>query len=131
ARDPKGLRNLLLMRLGVDADAVPAYYAGLFSLPWVRVYTLNVDDLPEAVARRHKIGRRLVALSAVNWGPRALPGKAADILEVVHLNGVLQDAPDGVTFSPTQYAERLAGQQPLYAQCAIDVVTHPVLFIGT
>lgn len=30
SRNPKGLRELLLSRLGVDADSVPAYYAGLF-----------------------------------------------------------------------------------------------------
>jgi RecA/RadA recombinase len=95
------------------------------------MYTLNVDDLPAAVARRHALKRRIVTLSAVNWGMRALPARAADALEAVHLNGVLNDAPDGVTFSPTQYAERLAGQEPLYDQCAIDVLTRPVVFIGT
>ena len=130
-RNPKGLRDLLLLRLGVDADSVPAYYAALLSLPWVRVYTLNVDDLPSATARRHAVRRRLVSVSAVNWGAKPLPAKTAETLEVIHLNGILYDAPDGVTFSPTQYAERLAGQEPLYDQCAIDVLTHPVVFIGT
>jgi hypothetical protein len=130
-RDPKGLRELLLRQLGVDADSVPSFYAALLSLPWVRVYTLNIDDLPSATARRHAVKRRIVPLSAVNWGARALPAREADVLEVVHLNGVLYDAPDGVTFSPTQYAERLAGQEPLYDQCAIDVLTHPVVFVGT
>jgi nucleoside-triphosphatase THEP1 len=130
-RDPNGLRDLLLMRLGVDANSVPSYYAGLLSLPWVRAYTLNVDDLPTAVARRHPLKRRITHLSAVNWGMKALPARAANLLEVVYLNGVLYDAPDGVTFSPTQYAERLAGQEPLYDQCVIDVLTHPVAFIGT
>lgn len=130
-RNPKGLRELLRAQLRVDADSVPAYYAHLFSLPWRRVYTLNVDDLPSAVDRRHKLPRRLVSLSAVQWGTSALPARTPDVLEVIHLNGVLDDAPDGVTFSATQYAERLAGQEPLYAQCANDVLTHPVVFIGT
>lgn len=131
ARNPKGLRDLLLLRLAVDASSIPDYYAGLFSLPWLRAYTLNVDDLPTAIARQHTLRRRILPLSAITWGERGLPAREARVLEVVHLNGQLADAPDGVTFSPTQYAERLAGQEPLYAQCAVDVLTRPVVYIGT
>lgn len=97
----------------------------------MRAYTLNVDDLATAVGRKHALKRRIAPLSAVTWGTSGLPTATHQTLEVVHLNGVLEDAPDGVTFSPTQYAERLAGLEPLYAQCASDVLTHPVIYIGT
>ncbi len=37
SRNPRGLNELLLQHLSVDAASLPTYYAQLFSLPW---YTL-------------------------------------------------------------------------------------------
>jgi hypothetical protein len=54
-----------------------------------------------------------------------------DELEVVHLNGTLEDLPDNVTFSLAQYAERLAQEQPWYRQLATDLLSQPVVFVGT
>jgi hypothetical protein len=131
AKNPKGLRDALHTHLSVDSSTLPTFYADFFALPWYRAYTLNVDDLEAAIARTMRLPRDVETISAVTWGSREPPEDASAVLEVVHLNGILDDAPDGVTFSPTQYAERLAGQQPLYAQCAVDVLSRPVVYIGT
>ena len=52
-------------------------------------------------------------------------------LEVVHLNGVVPAAPELLTFSETQYAERIANQEPWYSRCVVDITCRPVVFIGT
>lgn len=131
SRNVRALADLLHRALSVQPRSIPEYYAKLLSMPWYRVYTLNVDDLAIATARVFSLGRRIVPLSAVSWANRQPPTATSDSLEVIHLNGVLEDGPDRVTFSPTQYAERLAGQEPLYAQCAAEVLVRPVVFIGT
>jgi len=130
-RSPRPLADLLRAQFSIDTETVPEYYAELFSLPWYRVYTLNVDDLAVAVGRRFSVRRKILPVSALKWASRPAPENFDRALEVIHLNGIADDGPDGVTFSPTQYAERLAGQEPLYAQCAADVLSRPVIFVGT
>ena len=56
---------------------------------------------------------------------------ASPSVEVVHLNGALPDPPESLTFSETQYAERIANKEPWYARCVADLVSRPVIFIGT
>lgn len=127
---PRQLQELLQQQLGVDPTSIPEFYGELLALPWFRVYTLNVDDLIPVVARRGTLPRQPVQRSALSWAKSAEEPERGT-LPVIHLNGVLEDGPSGVTFSPTQYAERLAGQEPLYAQCAVDVLSRPVVYIGT
>lgn len=131
SRNPTGLVTTLRVNLSVDPDTVPEYYAGLLSLPWFSCYTLNVDDLAAAVGRRYDLRRQIAPVSAIGWDNRIVVTASDRRLHQVHLNGILDDAPEGITFSATQYAERLAGQEPLYAQCAAEVLSHPVVFIGT
>lgn len=127
----RALKDVLLDRLTVDAESLPDHYRLWFSMPWYRVYTLNIDDLASAVARQFTLPRQVRQISATAAGFQAPSRESGPVLEVVHLNGTLDDLPDGVTFSVTQYAERLARQEPWYAQCAADLVTHPVIFVGT
>ncbi len=123
------LTELLRRSFTVDANSIPAEYSVWFSFPWYRIYTLNIDDLSLAVSRRHTLPRKPHAVSATKRGaPGPLPLNA---LEVIHLNGALDDIPDNVTFSSTQYAERLARQEPWYSTCATDIISHPVVFVGT
>ena len=49
----------------------------------------------------------------------------------MHLNGCLPGPPDSLTFSETQYAERIANKEPWYARCVADLTTRPVIFVGT
>jgi len=127
------LTNLLLSSFTVDADSVPEWYGRLFGLAWFRAYTLNIDDLEEATQRRYAIGRPIVPLSATTdqlSQATDAPVQGA-LLDMVHLNGKLSDGPLKVTFSTTQYAERLARQEPWYVRLSSELLTHSFVFIGT
>ena len=128
-RSPNMLRDLMLQSLTVTGESVPDWYEPLFSLPWQRCYTLNVDNLDVAVSQRFELPRTLLPVSATAL-ISASPNPSAK-LEVVHLNGTLEDLPESVTFSTTQYAERLSKSEPWYLQFAADLLTAPVVFIGT
>ena len=121
------LRNLLRLSFAVDRNAVPDMYRDIFSAAWWKVYTLNIDDLPDAVQASQTLPRRLVSSSPRNRSIAA-PGGS---LEVVHLNGKWSDGPDHVTFAADQFGARFPGADPLHAQCAVDILSRPVLFVGT
>ena len=57
--------------------------------------------------------------------------QAPEVLEVLHLNGTLDDLPDHVTFSVTQFADRLSKPDPSYMGFVIDLLSHPIIIIGT
>lgn len=118
--------SYLQSALSVDGGSLPEYYSRWFSLPWHRIYTLNIDDLPDVVNRTANLPRPLQTLSAIT---DPAPG-SSDALQVVHLNGKLEDLPD-VTFGARQYAERLAGSDMWYGTVARELSSHPILFIGT
>jgi hypothetical protein len=122
---------MLQSQLTIDPDTVPERYARLISLPWVRIYTLNVDDLLFAVGRAYGLARPLLSLSALGTRDSLVGAGRGDKLETVYLNGMLEDAPDGLTFSGADYASKQVSQDPYYAQCAVDVLARPVLYIGT
>ena len=127
-RNPHAVQTLLARHLCVDPDSLPQYYRTYFSFPWQRVYTLNVDDLEEAVARRFILPRRPLPLSALKSGDEQ---HGPEALDVVHLNGRVTDSLDSMTFSERQYGERLANQEPWYIRCSTDIRTRPILFVGT
>ena len=128
-RHRKALSDLLTKSFSVDAGSVPAWYKTYFDLPWQRAYTLNIDDLDTAINSSFDLPRRVVAVSATN------PASAINVpsqhrLECVHLNGALEDVPQNVTFSVTQYADR-ARTDPWYIRFTADLVTNPIIFVGT
>ena len=126
------LRALLRSRLSVDAESLPDYYKTWFDQPWHRYYTLNVDDLEMAISRKFSLPRQILPISATSDEPERAPvaGRSED-LEAVHLNGIITDDPELLTFSPTQYAERIARSDPWYARCVADIMSRPVVFVGT
>jgi hypothetical protein len=125
------LTNLLQSRLTVRPEDLPEYYLPLFNFPWFRCYTLNVDDLESAVGRRFDLQRPPITISARDAADH-LPGvPSAQGLEVIHLNGVVPSPPEGLTFSETQYAERIGNQEPWYSRCVVELTSRPVIFIGT
>src|SRR6266550_1559333 len=87
----RALKDLLLERLTVDADSLPNQYRLWFSMPWYRVYTLNIDDLATAVARQFSLPRRVRQISATAAGFQAPAQDEGPVLEIVHLNGTLND----------------------------------------
>lgn len=132
-RNKPALHKLIQTRLSVDPESLPDFYNVLFNAPWQRCYTLNVDDLESAVHSRWKLKRAPLPISATNPSNHSEPRArhAGPELEVIHLNGFLADAPELLTFSEVQYAQRIANQEPWYARCAVDVRSRPVVFVGT
>ena len=128
-RKSRETEALLRKLLTVNPETLPSWYRDIFSLPWLRCYTLNVDDLTTAADAAFSLPRRLISISATRATPTATQSPPG--LEVVHLNGTLEDLPDDVTFSPTQFAERLARPEPYYVNFASDLLCRPVVIIGT
>lgn len=116
------LKDLLL----VDSRDVPEIYRKWFSFPWHRIYTLNIDDLEEAVQRAYSLPRKIQSTSALT---STLPNNNSD-LQAIHLNGRVSEYPE-VTFSPRQYGVRTARQEPWYSHLVTDLLTRPILFVGT
>ncbi len=126
ARAGNAVEDLLRNHLTVDHASLPGDYRLWFSLPWYRHYTLNVDDLDEQVGRAGTLPRRVRSVSAlrdsfVAAGPELLS---------VHLNGRARDYPD-VTFSARQFAKRLAQPDEWYQALTADLLSHPVVFVGS
>jgi hypothetical protein len=132
-RSKSELNSLLQSRLTVHPESLPDYYQRYFNFPWFRYYTLNVDDLEGAAARKFGLERQPVSISARNTEVTLLPGVpfTARGLEAVHLNGLIPSPPEALTFSESQYAERIGNQEPWYSRCVVDIVSRPVVFIGT
>jgi Mrp family chromosome partitioning ATPase len=131
-RNRTQLTELLTRSLTVEAESLPEWCGRILSLPWQRCYTLNIDNLDEATSSKFDIPRRIVPISATRV--RGAIMRACDPvreLEFIHLNGMVSDIPDDVTFSTSQYAERFARPEPMYLRFAGDLLTSPVIFIGT
>ena len=125
------LNDLLRPLLTVSTDSIPDWYSIYFQLPWYREYTLNIDDLPAAANRMFAPERPVVYLSgAPSHSDRMLDD--ANDLNVICLNGTVEDLPDRVTFSVNQYADRLANRiDPWYLRLTADLLTHSFVFVGT
>ena len=104
-------------------ESLPDYCQRYFNFPWFRYYTLNVDDLEGAAARKFGLERQPVSISARNTEVTLLPGVpfTARGLEAVHLNGLIPSPPVALTFSESQYAERIGNQEPWYSRCVVDI----------
>ena len=125
--DRNATGGIIREMLTVNVKECPEYYADILTMTWHSIYTLNVDDLAEKTLERHQKVRRVNSVSATT-------GRITQIadgdINVVHLNGGLEDAPDNITFSRSQYASRLAGD-PFYDLLRHDLISRPVVFIGS
>ena len=130
-RHRRTLGDLLTNLLSVDANTLPDWYREIFSFPWYRCYTLNVDDLATAADQAFDLPRRVLQVSATSPLAPKRVRTPADALEMIHLNGTLDDVPDHVTFSLTQFAERSSRNDPWYSGFVIDLLSHPIVIIGT
>lgn len=126
------LVEYLQVRFSVLPASIPAEFEVWFRAPWWRIYTLNVDDFELAAARRFSLPRRIAALSSLAPAQRVFDERPAPgALEVVHLNGLAKDGPEGVTFSTLQYARRQTGADRFYPQLVAELVGHPIVFVGS
>ncbi len=116
-------------RLSCNAETLPEFYRTWFSLPWVRCYTLNVDDLEQAALRRFHFERDLVSISATSGKIQGKEG--GNPLEVVHLNGAIWDDLRDMTFSELDYGVRLSTPDKWWMNCVTDITSRPAVFVGT
>jgi Mrp family chromosome partitioning ATPase len=131
-RHKKNLSDLMTSHLTIDADSLPEWYRTIFSMPWAKVYTLNVDDLANAIARNFELPREVLTISATTGNAEhTTPEPISKVLDVVHLNGAIFDIPDNVTFSVTQYGERLSRFDPWYVRLTAELLSRSFVFIGT
>lgn len=127
-REPRRLERLMRERLEIDEGSVQAFHREWLSVPWRNAYTLNMDDLEAAVAATTAdLPRAIRGVSGLN---AALPVPGGPDLLYVHLNGMLADLPN-VTFGPGGYGERHAFTAGYFDQVALDLLTFPVVFVGT
>ena len=129
--DQAKIRRLIQDRLSVDAESLPSFYQQWFAMPWSRYYTLNIDDLELAVMRRYSLTRSVMSISATSGRKDGLGAQRVDHLECIHLNGLVGDELHNLTFSSIDYGSRQATPDPWMIQVATDVVTRPVVFVGT
>lgn len=123
------LEPLLRERLTVDPSSLPEWYQLWFALPWRRAWTLNVDLIEQATASRFALPRAIRSISALD--PRARL-ESNNVLEVVHLNGMVDDDLDRMTFATSQYGRRLAHRDEYYGVLANDhLLEQSFVFVGT
>jgi len=131
-RHQRQLSTLLVKSFTVDPDSLPDYYRMLFCVPWLRIYTLNIDDLAIAVGRKFPLPRKISPISVTARDGKHLPlDEESNALRIIHLNGMIEDVPTNVTFSLQQYAVRLAQPDPAYTRLAADLISNAVVFVGT
>jgi hypothetical protein len=130
-RERDALQRLLAERLTADPASLPDWYEPWFKLPWRRCYTVNVDDLEAAAVRRFGVTRRPRVISAMDVHASHDSEPPRDWLEVVHLNGIVTDGPERVTFSEMQYGARLAHEDDCYHRLAADLERLPFVIVGT
>ena len=109
----------------VDPRSIQEYHLRLLDLPWSAIYTLNIDDLIEKALSKQ--GVKVDSISALR--PSSDLFAPTHKTRIIHLNGVLNDAPERITFSRLQYASRT--NDSLYAMLVRDLRFRPVVFIGT
>ncbi|MDP2273026.1 MAG: SIR2 family protein [Archangium sp.] len=125
------LTEFLRRRLTVDSSTIPEFYQNILSAPWKKIYTVNIDDLCNAAERRFDLPVTFRPISGTRPFTPNRSNTSKPIIDVIHLNGLIDDIPDSVTFSLQQYSERLASQEPTYHQLVADLSSHPFIFIGT
>ena len=125
------LAALLADAFSIESTSLPDWYGSFYRMPWARCYTVNIDDLDAAASRKFTLPRRVLSVSATSSSEVSRRDGDDPRLESIHLNGGLADVPDHVTFSVLQYSERLSRTEPWYVRLIADLVTRPIVFIGT
>lgn len=129
---PQRTAELLTSLLSVHPPSIPEYYERVYSAPWSAAYTLNIDNLSDAVSSRFTLPRQIDSISATTGVDQLRTSRAAPRkLEMVHLNGTLNDLPHNVTFTPLQYGQRAVEHDSWYAGLVARLLSQATVFIGT
>ena len=117
-------------RFNVDTNSINDTYKLLINQPWYKAYTLNIDNLFTVAQLKFNFDRRIVCISnnISNQEPRSI--NFHKNLIVTHINGMLEDIPDKITFSQEQYSERIFVPDSHYATLAVEILRYPFIFFG-
>lgn len=125
-RKAKKLLELLIGRFSVEANSLPSWYQPWFDAPWKCCYTLNVDNIERVASLQFNLRRDFLSINGIHHD-----SYDDDRTPFIHLNGIASDGLDGVTFSGTQFSERISRQEPYYARLVADLLTSSVIFVGS
>ena len=128
--NPNEVDRQLRSAFTVEPDSIHDWVFSYFRQPWHKVYTLNIDNLMDAVNQNPGLPREVISISAMR-DPDHREHSPDRFLKAIHLNGDLTDLPDNVTFSHTQYAQRLADADPFYDILAAELMARSFVFVGT
>jgi tetratricopeptide (TPR) repeat protein len=101
--------------------------ANLLKYAWLRIYTLNIDDAIDHVPRV----ARAQQFVQVNRSDPVEEQRTFDCVEIVHLNGYINNMGCGFVFTPSQYRAEIRHSSTWYAKCAQDFFDKTFIFIGT
>lgn len=129
-RKPGGKEPLFsLLQSKLSVKSYPEWYALITRWFWHRIYTTNIDDLPELVFRER--GGPISLDSVV--APSEYQDRDAFLrsIQLIKLHGSLNRLDLGLTFSPKEYGRRAAEQDVWYDHFVRDFSTRPTLFVGS
>lgn len=108
-----------------DADE---WYTTVASIVWRRVYTTNIDNLFQYLAR-YPSGQRVKTV--VRGQPPRERDQLFEELQIVHLHGWVENRSTRLTFTPGDFAAHTARIDPWYQALVDDINNTPCLFLGT
>lgn len=124
------ISKYLKERLNVDEHSLDEMYKFLINQPWYKAYTLNVDNLFMVAYSKFRFNRRIVCISNLTHNQKSHISTPKDLI-VTHINGMLEDIPDAVTFSQEQYFERMTLTDSCYSVIASEILQYPFIFFGS
>jgi hypothetical protein len=119
-----------ILDMNFRCSEIPEWYRFLSQIFWHRIYTTNIDDLVEGIFHKSTSGQNLQVFNAVTDDYRERD-QFLESVQYIKLNGTLSNTPTSVTFSLTQYGERLVNTEVWYDQFFRDYATRPTVFIGS
>lgn len=126
---PGGQKNLFQLLSDIlTVNEFPEWYRLIINFFWYRLYTTNVDNLIEAI---YEAGGPSSVSTVV--APAEYEDRDAFLrdIQLVKLNGSINEPDKGLTFSPVEYGRRAAEQDVWYDHLVRDVSIHPTVFIGS
>ncbi|MDE0118672.1 MAG: SIR2 family protein, partial [Bdellovibrionales bacterium] len=126
----KEVSKYLKERLNVDINSLNETYKLLINQPWYKAYTLNVDNLFMVAHSKFRFNRKIACISNLTHNQNSRINTPKDLI-VMHINGMLEDIPDAVTFSQEQYFERMTLTDSCYSIIASEILQYPFIFFGS
>ncbi len=120
-----------LLRKNYDIVAMDDWYNTVSQFTWHRIYTINIDNLLQAVYSKQggMSGQRLRII--VNPAPVEERDVLFQELQCVHLHGHVDTAANGLTFTLADFASLTTAPNPWYQILMDDMAFRSIVFVGT